>query len=86
MIKVFKMYTHKIDKNIIKTMALIFADTVEELTTEYNNYSFLMGTKAYIINSAEWYMLNGSGEWKSMMPAEPDPEAESESNIDDDNA
>jgi hypothetical protein len=42
-------------------------DTVEELN-ELNPQRQAMGTTAFIISTSQYYMVNGSGEWKEINP------------------
>lgn len=41
------------------------ADTEEDMNT-IDLQGVPMGSKCYIINDGEWYMLNSEGKWKAM--------------------
>lgn len=42
-------------------------DTVEELN-ELDPQRQVMGTTAFVISTSQYYMVNGSGEWKQINP------------------
>ena len=42
-------------------------DTVEELN-ELDPKRQVMGTTAFVISTSQYYMVNGSGEWKQINP------------------
>lgn len=75
MFKIIKRYS----QSGFKARALVYADTTGDLTTKFDGVTLTMGTKAYIINSGEWYMLNGSGEWKEMQAAAAEADSANES-------
>ena len=74
MFKIIKRYAQENEGGNIKVRALVYADTVDDLTTAHNGVTLVMGTEAYIINTGARYMLNGSNEWKEMSAAAAAPE------------
>ena len=63
--KIIHSYSEKIVGTVNYIRADLMVDTTADLPApdDFNNFHLTMGSIAYVINDADYYVLNSSGTW-----------------------
>lgn len=63
MIKIISRVTDNTKGNTINIRAKIAVDTADDLTADYHNYHFTLGSIAWDVSTGDIYGIDSSGTW-----------------------